>query len=134
MNIVGCYSPPYGFEKDEEENERIVAMLREASPDIVLVGVGAPKQEKWIHRYHGRYRAPISIGIGGTFDLIAGRIKRAPVWMQRSGTEWVWRLCQEPKRLWKRYLVEDVKFLKLVIQEMKNKRGSARHGTYSERR
>src|SRR5690606_32728248 len=67
IQIVGTYSPSYGFERNEEENAHIVRMIREAQPDLVLVGVGAPKQEKWIHRYCGEYGAPVSIGVGATF-------------------------------------------------------------------
>lgn len=132
LHIVGCYSPSYGFENNEEENRRIVALLKEAKPDIVLVGVGSPKQEKWIYRYYREYQAPVSIGIGATFDFLAGRVRRAPRWMQRTGTEWIWRLMQEPGRLWKRYLIEDVKFLRLLIREWKNKRGNSEHGTISK--
>ena len=132
MNIVGCFSPSYGYETDEAENEKIVTMLREAKPDIVFVGVGAPKQEKWIHRYYKEYRAPVSVGIGATFDFLAGTVKRAPRLFQRSGTEWLWRLLQEPRRLWKRYLIEDAQFMKLLINELKKKRREG-HGTYSER-
>ncbi|TKH44069.1 glycosyltransferase [Paenibacillus terrae] len=118
MNVVGCYSPSYGFEKNEEENRHIVQLLQETRPDIVFVGVGAPKQEKWIYRYYETYRAPISIGVGATFDFLSGNVKRAPELMQRTGFEWFWRLSQEPKRLWKRYLIEDSQFLVLLFKEM----------------
>ena len=133
LHIVGCHSPPIGFEHDDEESAKIVALLREAKPDIVFVGVGSPKQEKWIYRYHHEYGAAVSIGIGGTFDFLAGRVKRAPVIMQRAGFEWLWRLIQEPTRLWSRYLVNDTKFLMLLIDEIKNKRRRQRHGASSKR-
>lgn len=119
MDIVGTYSPSYGFEQNEEENERIIAMIRDKRPDIVLVGAGAPKQEKWIHRYHQHYGAPISIGVGATLDFMAGEVKRAPLFFQRFSLEWLWRLCQEPKRLWRRYLVDDMQFLGLLFREMR---------------
>lgn len=118
MNIVGCYSPSYGFENNEEENRHIVRLLQEARPDIVFVGVGAPKQEKWIYRYYETYRAPISIGVGATFDFLSGNVKRAPKLMQKTGFEWFWRLFQEPKRLWRRYLIEDSQFLVLLFKEI----------------
>lgn len=118
INIVGRYSPSYGFEKNEEENRRIVGMLIESQPDIVFVGVGAPKQEKWIYQYYETYRAPISIGVGATFDFLSGSVKRAPDFMQKTGFEWFWRLAQEPRRLWKRYLIDDMKFLFLLCREM----------------
>lgn len=118
MNVVGCYSPSYGFESNEEENKHIVRLLQEARPDIVFVGVGAPKQEKWIYRYYETYRAPVSIGVGATFDFLSGNVKRAPKLMQKTGFEWFWRLSQEPKRLWRRYLIEDSQFLVLLFKEI----------------
>lgn len=123
LQIVGTHSPSYGFEGNEEENKRIIEMIREAKPDIVWVGVGAPKQEKWIHNYHQRYGPSLSIGVGATFDFISGNVKRAPLRIQKLGLEWLWRLFQEPKRLWKRYLVDDMQFLALLIKEMKKERG-----------
>lgn len=128
MNIVGCYSPSYGFEAKEEENRRIVQMLIDTRPDIVFVGVGAPKQEKWIYRHYLEYRVPVSIGVGATFDFISGSVKRAPRLLQRTGFEWCWRLAQEPKRLWKRYLVHDSRFLVMVLKEMVKARKSSSGG------
>jgi N-acetylglucosaminyldiphosphoundecaprenol N-acetyl-beta-D-mannosaminyltransferase len=127
LQIVGTHSPSYGFEKNEDENEQIIEMIREARPDIVWVGVGAPKQEKWIHRYHSTYGAAMSIGVGAAFDFISGNVKRAPLRVQRLGLEWLWRLFQEPKRLWKRYLIDDMQFLGLLIKEIKKERGSRRY-------
>ena len=121
LMIVGCYSPPFGFESMEEENEKIVAMIREARPDILLVGLGAPKQEKWIYRHYRQYRVPVSIGVGATFDFLAGRIRRAPVWMQKAGLEWMWRLMREPRRLWRRYL-RDVGFVRLMLAQWRKAR------------
>lgn len=132
LNIVGCYSPSYGFEENEEENQHILQLLKDARPDIVLVGVGAPKQEKWINRYCKEYGAPLSIGVGATFDFLAGKVKRAPRWMQRAGLEWCWRLIQEPRRLWRRYLVEDIQFLRMLMREWKAKRRREEHGTFSK--
>jgi N-acetylglucosaminyldiphosphoundecaprenol N-acetyl-beta-D-mannosaminyltransferase len=117
INVVGCYSPSYGFEQDEQENGYIVDMLLDSKPDIVFVGVGAPKQEKWIYNHYHRYKAPISIGVGATFDFLSGAVKRAPDIMQKTGFEWFWRLAQEPRRLWKRYLIDDSKFLFMLTKE-----------------
>ncbi len=117
LRITGTYSPPFGFENDEEENGKIVRMIREAKPDVLFVGLGAPKQEKWIWKYRNRVEVPVSVGVGITFDFIAGTVKRAPLWMQRYGLEWVFRLCQEPGRLWKRYLIGNPIFIWLVLKE-----------------
>ena len=117
INIVGIYAPPYGFEGDREENEKIVKMIKESNPDILFVGLGAPKQETWIYKYREHYQSPVSIGIGASFEFIAGMVKRAPLWMQRIGLEWFWRLMMEPGRLWKRYLIDDMRFFWLVLKQ-----------------
>jgi N-acetylglucosaminyldiphosphoundecaprenol N-acetyl-beta-D-mannosaminyltransferase len=106
IRIVGCVSPPLGHIVTMD-NESILQQIEEAKPDILLVAFGNPKQEKWIHMHRYRLDVPVCIGVGGTFDFIAGNISRAPQWMQRSGLEWLYRFSQEPRRLWKRY-VEDI--------------------------
>ncbi len=120
LRIVGTYSPPSGFENNEEENQKIAKMIKDCSPDVLFVGLGAPKQEKWIWRYKNEYQVPISIGVGATFDFIAGNVKRAPKCMQQIGLEWFFRLCQEPRRLWKRYLIGNTIFVWLVLKEFIN--------------
>lgn len=121
IQIVGIYSPPFGFENDKEENDKIVKMIKDVKPDILFVGLGAPKQEKWIYKYRNVYQVPVSIGIGVSFEFVAGMVKRAPLWMQKAGLEWLWRIFMEPKRLWKRYLIDDMKFFWLVLkQKMRN--------------
>lgn len=117
IKIEGTYSPPLGFENDKDENKKIVDMIKTAEPDILFVGLGAPKQEKWIYRYKDEYRVPVSVGVGGTFEFFSGMVKRAPKWMRRAGLEWFWRLMVEPRRLWKRYLVDDMKFFWLALKE-----------------
>lgn len=117
IKIVGVYSPPYGFEKDKKENGKIINMIKSTNPDILFVGLGAPKQEKWIYRHYKNLNVPVSIGIGVTFEFVAGMVKRAPVWMQKTSLEWFWRLMMEPRRLWKRYLVDDIKFFWLVFKQ-----------------
>lgn len=121
LNIVGTYCPPFGFEANEEENNKIINMLNETKPDILFVGVGAPKQEKWIYNNRCNYNIPVSLGIGASFDFIAGTVKRAPVWMQKSGLEWFYRLIKEPKRMFKRYIIDDTVFFKMLIGEMLKK-------------
>jgi N-acetylglucosaminyldiphosphoundecaprenol N-acetyl-beta-D-mannosaminyltransferase len=117
LRIAGTYSPPYGFERDPEENARIVEKIRRASPDILLVGLGSPKQEKWAYRHYREMRVPVTVGVGVTFEFIAGMVKRAPLFMQRSGFEWLWRFIQEPARLWKRYLLDDPRFFWLILRQ-----------------
>jgi len=117
LNVVETYCPPLGFEKDKKENSKIVRLIKDAQPDILFVGLGAPKQEKWIHKYKDQYQVPVSIGIGVSFEFVAGMIKRAPLWMQKIGLEWFWRVMMEPGRLWKRYLIDDMVFFWLVLKQ-----------------
>jgi N-acetylglucosaminyldiphosphoundecaprenol N-acetyl-beta-D-mannosaminyltransferase len=117
LNIAGVYCPDYGFEADENENKLIIDKIIRAKPDVLFVGLGAPKQEKWIYYNKDKYQVPVSIGIGATFDFVSGMVKRAPVWMQKTGLEWFWRLMMEPGRLWKRYLIDDPVFFWLVLKQ-----------------
>lgn len=115
--VCGVDSPPVGFDRDPEANRRLVARIRAARPDVLFVGLGAPKQEKWIHRWHLEAQVPVSIGVGVSFEFVAGMVRRAPAWMQRAGLEWAWRLLMEPRRLWRRYLIEDTRFLALFARQ-----------------
>jgi N-acetylglucosaminyldiphosphoundecaprenol N-acetyl-beta-D-mannosaminyltransferase len=102
LEIAGYHSPPFNrlLEMDHEEiRERIV----KARPDLLFVGFGCPKQEKWIYMHYRALGVPVSVGVGGTIDFLAGKLSRAPKWMQRSGTEWIYRMAQEPRRLAGRY-------------------------------
>jgi len=117
IKIVGVYSPPFGFENDKKEEDKISEMIKESLPDILLVGLGAPKQEKWIYKHYKELGVPVTIGIGATFEFISGLVERAPVWMQKAGLEWFWRLMKEPGRLWKRYLIDDMSFFLLVLKQ-----------------
>ncbi len=122
LKIVGTYAPPLGFEHDEIENARIVDIVTNTTPDVLFVAFGAPKEQKWLFRFRNDLQVPVSMGVGSTFDYLAGRLKRAPMWMQRAGLEWMFRLAQEPRRLWRRYLVEDPPFVYHVIsQRLRNK-------------
>ena len=105
LNICGTYSPSYGFEKNEAENAVILAMLASARPDILFVGVGAPKQEIWIIKHrHLMPKVKVFMGVGATIDYEAGAVKRSPPWMSRVGLEWLHRLVTQPGRYWRRYL------------------------------
>jgi len=109
MNIVGMYSPPYR-PITEEEDYQIIKMINNSKADFVWIGLGAPKQEKWMYDHQGKI-VGLMIGVGAGFDYFAGKIKRAPEWMQKHNLEWLYRLWQEPKRLFKRYLYTNTKFI-----------------------
>jgi len=119
LSIVGTYSPTYGFEEKEDEINKIIEIVNKMQPDILAVGLGAPKQEKFIYKYREKLNVPVSLAIGATIDFEAGNIKRAPKWMQRIGLEWFYRLYKEPKRMFKRYLVDDMKIIKIVFKYKK---------------
>lgn len=116
IQIVGTYAPPMGFEKDEAELNKINHMISEKQPDLLIACFGCPKQEKWIYENIGKYDAKVSICAGATVDFLAGNVKRAPKWMSEHGLEWFYRFLQEPKRMFKRYFVDDVKILKLILK------------------
>jgi N-acetylglucosaminyldiphosphoundecaprenol N-acetyl-beta-D-mannosaminyltransferase len=116
--IVGTYSPPFGFEQDTQECLDIVKRIQQSGATVVAVGLGAPKQEKWIYHYKDRLPTiDIFLAIGATIDFEAGDIKRSPRWVSRAGLEWLYRLLSEPRRLWKRYLIRDLPFLWLILQQ-----------------
>jgi N-acetylglucosaminyldiphosphoundecaprenol N-acetyl-beta-D-mannosaminyltransferase len=107
LQVAGAYSPPIG-EFSEEEDRKIVEMIKEARPHILLVAFGAPKQDTWIAKHQQSLSVPLALGVGGVFNFLTGRVKRAPIWMQRRGLEWLYRVSQEPARLWRRYFVNDL--------------------------
>ncbi len=110
LNVVGAYSPPYR-QLTLEEEAAMLQRINDAKPDIVWVGLGAPKQERWMAHFRDRLEAPILIGVGAAFDFHAGTKPQAPKWMQKNGLEWLFRLSNEPGRLWKRYLVYNTLFV-----------------------
>lgn len=114
IGIVGTYAPPFGFEKDEKELNRINEMISDAHPDILIACFGCPKQEKWIYENYQKYDAKVSVCAGATVDFLAGNVRRAPRWMSDHGLEWFYRFLQEPKRMFKRYFVDDMKIFGLV--------------------
>ena len=109
LSIAGMYSPPFRALSEDEDSE-ITAMIAEADADFIWVGLGAPKQERWMAAHEGMFRG-VMVGVGAGFDYFADNIKRAPQWMQKCGLEWFYRLIQDPKRLFKRYLVTNSKFI-----------------------
>jgi N-acetylglucosaminyldiphosphoundecaprenol N-acetyl-beta-D-mannosaminyltransferase len=119
--IVDCYSPPFGFEKDAEECERIIRKINASGATVLAVGLGAPKQEIWIAKYKVFLKnIKIFLAIGATIDFEAGEKSRSPKWMSELGLEWLYRLQTEPNRLWKRYLVEDLPFFWLLLKQKLN--------------
>lgn len=116
LNVVGTYSPPFDFFDSVAENQKIEEMIHAARPDVLFVGLGAPKQEKWIKRHMHRLNVPVSIGIGASFEYVAGSTARAPHWMQRTGLEWLYRIIENPRRYWRRY-AEDLAFFPLVFSQ-----------------
>lgn len=109
--VVGAHSPSYGFEKNEQECEGLVRIVNESGANVLLVGVGAPKQEKWIMKYRDRMPGvDVFMALGATIDFEAGTLKRAPKVWQKCGMEWLYRVIKEPKRLFKRYFVDDMQF------------------------
>ncbi|MFB2918570.1 MULTISPECIES: WecB/TagA/CpsF family glycosyltransferase [Aerosakkonema] len=119
--IVDSYSPPFGFDKNEEECCKIVDIINKSGATVLAIGVGAPKQEKWIAKYKDKLpNIKTFLAIGATLDFEAGNKPRSPQWMSNMGLEWLYRLLSEPQRLWKRYLVDDLPFIWLVIKQKLN--------------
>lgn len=117
LRIAGYYCPPFGFEHDPEECQRIVTMINDANSQILLLGVGAPKQEKWASTWLHLLKVGPVLCIGAAFDFAAGKVLRAPLFVQTAGLEWAWRLAAEPRRLFHRYIVKDSRFLLLAVRE-----------------
>lgn len=116
--VIGAHSPSFGFEKNEQECLEIIEMINQSQATVLAVGVGAPKQEKWIYKYKDRFtHVKIFFAVGATIDFEAGITKRAPIWMSKIGVEWLFRIYSDPKRLWKRYLIEDLPFFWLLVQQ-----------------
>jgi N-acetylglucosaminyldiphosphoundecaprenol N-acetyl-beta-D-mannosaminyltransferase len=114
LQIAGVYSPPFRA-LTPEEDEAVVERINAAKPDIVWVGLSTPKQERWMSEHRGWLNAPVLIGVGAAFDFHAGLKRQAPHWMQKNGLEWLFRLVMEPRRLWRRYLINNPWFLWLVL-------------------
>ncbi|HTN52308.1 MAG TPA: WecB/TagA/CpsF family glycosyltransferase [Anaeromyxobacter sp.] len=123
VNVVGTAAPRISLEPGAiDESEAAILSLRAADPQLVLVAFGAPKQELWMHRHRDRLAPAVLLGVGASLDFVAGRVRRAPRWVSRAGLEWLWRLLREPRRLWRRYLVEDPRFLAVLWRTMRERR------------
>lgn len=117
--VVGAHSPSYGFEKNEEECRKLVDIVNQSGANVLLVGVGAPKQEKWIAKYRSQMPGvDIFMGLGATIDFEAKTLKRAPVFWQKIGMEWLYRCLKEPRRLFKRYFVDDMTFFYYFAKQL----------------
>jgi N-acetylglucosaminyldiphosphoundecaprenol N-acetyl-beta-D-mannosaminyltransferase len=122
INVVGTYSPPFGFDKNQQENEKIISLINDQKPDILFVGVGAPKQEKWIYHNLRHLDVHVALGTGAAFDFAAKSIKRAPRSFRNLHMEWFWRFLHEPTRLFKRYFVDSAEFLPILFRQMRQAR------------
>lgn len=121
LQVVGTYSPPFGFEENADELAKIYDMIKSAQPHILVVGLGCPKQEKFIYNHREALGVPLSLGLGASLDFEAGNIKRAPKWMSDHGLEWLYRAVSEPKRLAKRYFVDAIEIAPIVWKYRKRK-------------
>jgi N-acetylglucosaminyldiphosphoundecaprenol N-acetyl-beta-D-mannosaminyltransferase len=118
VNIVGCDAPMLSASPGDAETAAALKKVRDARPHVVLVAMGAPKQEILMHRFEKEYAPAVALGIGAGLDFIAGTLQRAPQWMSSSGLEWAYRLSREPRRLWRRYLVNDPQFMLILAKTM----------------
>jgi N-acetylglucosaminyldiphosphoundecaprenol N-acetyl-beta-D-mannosaminyltransferase len=123
VKIVGGYSPPHRPLTPEEE-AAIAQEINHSQADVVWAGIGVPKQEKWMAQMRSRLEAPVLVGVGAAFDFHAGLVPQAPGWIQESGLEWAYRLAQEPRRLWRRYLRYNPKFVAAFAQQLVEQRRS----------
>ncbi len=126
LQCVGTYSPPFGFEKDPAEMTKIVTMLKESGADQLFVGMGSPKQDIFIYENMAKYQIPVSYSMGAAIDFIGGSVQRAPKWMSDHGLEWFHRMLQNPKRLVKRYLVDDMRIFAHFITFWKKEKAAGR--------
>lgn len=116
VQVAGSLSPPFRELTDDEEN-KLLDLIQRSNPDIVWVGLSTPKQEKWMRQHRDKLAVPVLVGVGAAFDFHIGRVRQAPRWMRDHGLEWSFRLCSEPRRLWRRYLVYSSQFVWLTMLE-----------------
>ena len=117
LKIVGHFSPPFR-QLNAEEDEKIIEKINQANPDILWVGLGLPKQEKWIYQHRGKLKVPVIIGVGAAFKFLSGKVERGPRWIGNLGFEWLWRLVHEPKKMWKRVFVDIPIFFWMVFLDL----------------
>jgi N-acetylglucosaminyldiphosphoundecaprenol N-acetyl-beta-D-mannosaminyltransferase len=115
---VDTYCPPFGFETSEDGLAGVRQAVLRSRPDLLFVALGMPKQEYWIYDHGRKLGAAVCLGVGGTFELVSGIVPRAPRWVQNIGCEWVYRLCQEPRRMWRRYLVGNLQFAWILLGQV----------------
>jgi len=115
--IIDYYSPKFGYEEDQKETNKMIQLFNESGASVFALGTGCPKSEKWFHQNRDKLNAKLMFCIGATIDFEAGNIKRSPKWMSTLCLEWLYRLIKEPKRLYRRYLIEDPKFFLLLLKE-----------------
>jgi len=127
VDVAGVYSPPLGFERCPVENDKILRMIEQARPDVLVVGLGAPKQELWVHQHREQLRAKVALCVGATIDFLAGERSRAPRWLQRLRLEWLYRLLSEPRRLGRRYVRDAWVFPQMVWREWRRLWRRPRH-------
>lgn len=132
LEVCGAYSPPFR-PLSAEEDQAIVGLICRAAPDVLWVCLGTPKQERWMHEHRGRLNVPVIVSVGAAFDILSGRRSQAPPWMREHGFEWLFRLLQEPRRLWRRYLIDGAQFLIYVALDalrLKHFEGRKSSGLY----
>ena len=115
IKIVGMHLP-HQMALGEKEIPEVIAKINEAQPDVIWVGLGSPKQDYWMHQHRQVLQAPVMVGVGAAFDFLSGKKAQAPKWMQRSGLEWLFRFCCEPRRLWRRYLIGNSLFIYWLLK------------------
>lgn len=116
LRVAGCRN---GYWDDDAE---VIEAVRAARPDYLFLAIPSPRKEFWLSEHLDELGVPFVMGVGGSFDVVAGKVTRAPVWLQRLGLEWTWRLGQEPRRMWKRYLVGNTAFVRMTVREMRRQR------------
>lgn len=122
LKIVDSYSPPFGFEEDEAQLEEANKRIANSGADILIVFLGCPKQEKFIYKNKDKYKVTLSFTMGGCVDFLAGEVKRAPLWVQKVGLEWFYRFIQEPRRMFKRYFIDDMRIFSLAKKFKRDQR------------
>ena len=117
QTVVGVHSPPFR-PATTEEDDTIVAEINRLRPDVLWIGLGTPKQERWMFEHRDRLNVPVTVGVGASFKFATGGVKRSPTWIGNLGFEWLWRLSQEPKRLWRRVSIDAPQFIGLALLEL----------------
>jgi N-acetylglucosaminyldiphosphoundecaprenol N-acetyl-beta-D-mannosaminyltransferase len=104
-----------------DQDQQVAEQILQSKADLLFVAISSPKKEKFLNRYQEFMKIPFSMGVGGTFDVAAGKVKRAPLWMQKAGLEWFFRFMQEPRRMFRRYFIEDMLFIRLFVEEWRRR-------------